>query len=442
MKPGETVGPYRVLEKIGEGGMGEVYRAHDLRLERDVAVKVLPSHLIDDAAALARFERESKAVAALSHPNILGIFDVGSEGGIAYAVTELVEGKTLRAQLEDGRLPVRKAIDYAAQIAQGLAAAHEKGITHRDLKPENVIVTPDGRVKILDFGLAKQEPSPAFANCDDAPTTGRLTNPGVVMGTVAYMAPEQARGQAVDPRADIFSLGAVLYEMLAGRSAFQRDTPTDTMVAILKEDPPELATTDPKISPALARLVEHCLEKNPAARYQSARDMAFALEALAGSASGVSGATAAAPVPLRRWPRRLAAAAVVLAALAAGVLAGRGLTDRPTAPGEIGFEPKTFDPQFISNARFLPDGKSIVFSAALEGDAPELFVIHAGSAAPEPVGQTGAHLLSVSSKGELAVLIDVWYPRLEVVPGHACRDVHRRRPQTVAAKCPRSGLVA
>jgi serine/threonine protein kinase len=225
---GRTISHYRIIGKIGAGGMGEVYRARDVRLEREVAIKVLPPHLTEDAAALARFEREAKAIAALSHPNILGIFDVGSEGGIAYAVTELLEGETLRAQLADGARPVRKAVDYAAQGAQGLAAAHEKGITHRDLKPENVFVAADGRVKILDFGLAKQAHAAAPANATDSPTMGTLTDPGIVKGTIAYMAPEQARGQAVDPRADIFSFGTVLYEMLTGRPAFRRETATDT----------------------------------------------------------------------------------------------------------------------------------------------------------------------------------------------------------------------
>jgi len=403
---GKTISHYRIIDKLGQGGMGEVYRARDSRLERDVAVKVLPSHLAEDPSGLARFEREAKAIAALSHPNILGIFDVGSEGGVAFAVTELLEGETLRAQLIDGALPVRKAVDYAGQMAQGLAAAHDKGITHRDLKPENAFVTAEGRLKILDFGLAKQVRPASAANATDSPTMGALTDPGIVMGTVAYMAPEQARGQAVDSRADIFSLGAVLYEMLTGRPAFRRETATDTMVAILKEDPPELASVDAKIPAALARLVEHCLEKNPAARYQSARDVAFALEALAGSGWSLSGATAvAAP---RRWLRWLAAALIALALLAAGIFVGLRLAG-PAAPGEITYEVKTFDPQFISNARFLPDGKSIVFSAALEGNLPELFVIRAGDATPKPLHQPRTHLLSVSSKGELAILTGVSY---------------------------------
>jgi eukaryotic-like serine/threonine-protein kinase len=198
---GQTISHYRIIEKIGAGGMGEVYRARDVKLERDVAVKVLPSHLAEDAVALERFEREAKAIAALSHPDVLGIFDVGREGGVAYAVTELLEGETPRALLVHGALLMRKAVDYAWQMAQGLAAAHDKGITHRDLKPENVFVTGDRRVKILDFGLAKQGWPEAPPNAADSPTMGTLTDPGMVMGTIAYMAPEQARGQAVDPRA-------------------------------------------------------------------------------------------------------------------------------------------------------------------------------------------------------------------------------------------------
>jgi serine/threonine protein kinase len=347
---GKTISYYRIVERLGEGGMGIVYRARDVRLDRDVAIKFLPAHLNEDASALARFEREAKAIAALSHPNILGIFDVGKADGIAYAVTELLEGETLRAQLADGALPVRKAIDYAAQIAQGLAAAHDKGITHRDLKPENLFVAADGRIKILDFGLAKQAHSEAAASTSKSPTLGTLTDPGIIVGTLAYMAPEQARGHTVDPRADLFAFGAVLYEMLTGRPAFRRETASDTMAAILKEDPPELAVADPKIPAALVRLVQHCLEKNPAARYQSARDIAFALEVLMESGSSVSGAKAAA-VPARRWIRWLAAAAIALVLLAAGIFAGRRLAG-PAILGDVTFEPKTYKPQFITNARF------------------------------------------------------------------------------------------
>ena len=374
---GKTLGHYRIVEKIGAGGMGEVYRASDARLDRDVAIKVLPSHLAEDAAALARFEREGKAIAALSHPNILGIFDVGSEGGIAYAVTELLEGETLRARLADGALPVRKAVDYAAQIAQGLAAAHDKGITHRDLKPENVFVTADERVKILDFGLAKQALPAAADNAADSPTMGTLTNPGIVMGTVAYMAPEQARGQAVDHRADLFSFGAVLYEMLTGRPAFRRDTATDTMVAILKEDPSELATLDPKIPPALARLVQHCLEKNPATRYQSARDIAFALESLSGS--GAATATATAQRQARPWAVRWGLAAAAGLLLVWLGFAARGYwTSRPSGL------PVAWEGELLSgptaglNLRVSPNGQEVAF-AALSGKQTQVALMKLAS---------------------------------------------------------------
>ena len=235
LTPGTKLGPYEIQAQLGAGGMGEVYRARDTRLERDVAVKVLPAHLAEDADALARFEREAKAVAALSHPNILGIFDVGREGIIAYSVTELLEGETLRDRLAGGALPVRKAVDYASQIADGLAAAHEKGYVHRDLKPENIFVTADGRVKLLDFGLARQYRGSAVTgqNTPTAATMATITSPGMVLGTVGYMAPEQARGQAVDHRAGLFSLGLVLFEMLAGRHAFECETAAEADQAIV-----------------------------------------------------------------------------------------------------------------------------------------------------------------------------------------------------------------
>jgi len=238
--------------------MGVVYRARDERLDRDVALKVLPNILAPDPDRLARFEREAKAVAALSHPNILGIYDFGNAEGVTYAAMELLEGETLRARLQPGALPVRKAIDYAVQMGQGLAAAHERGIVHRDLKPENVFLTKQGRVKILDFGLAKLRHFAGFA--DEASGT-TVTEPGVVMGTVGYMSPEQVRGQEADARSDIFSFGAILYEMLSGRRVFQGNSAIDTMSAILKEDPPELSSA---VSPAIERVVRRCLEKNPA----------------------------------------------------------------------------------------------------------------------------------------------------------------------------------
>ena len=268
------------MSALGAGGMGEVYKARDARLDRDVAIKVLPTAFAQDPDRLARFEREGKAVAALSHPNILAIFDVGAESGHAYAVMELLDGESLRERLAQGPLSVRKATDFAIQIARGLAAAHDKGLVHRDLKPDNIFLLRDGRVKILDFGLAR---STSAERTSDGVTGGATvfapkTDAGTVMGTVGYMAPEQVRGQSVDGRADLFALGTVLYEMLVGRRAFERDTAADTMTAILKEDPPEFDATRGHIPPALDRIVRHCLEKNVVERFQSARDVAFALE--------------------------------------------------------------------------------------------------------------------------------------------------------------------
>jgi serine/threonine-protein kinase len=280
------LGPYEILAPLGAGGMGEVYRARDSRLDREVAVKVLPELLAAEPGALARFEREAKAVAALSHPNILAIHDVGTHEGVRYAVTELLEGRTLREHLEGGTVGPRKAIDYALQVVSGLAAAHERGIVHRDLKPENVFVTRDGRVKILDFGLARVVEPRTFEGATKAPTVAGGTQPGTVLGTVGYMSPEQVRGQSADHRSDVFSFGAVFYEMLAGRRAFRADSAVETLNAILTEDPPDFVASESRpVPPGLDRIVRRCLEKDPAHRFQSARDLGFAIEAMSGSAS-------------------------------------------------------------------------------------------------------------------------------------------------------------
>ena len=284
--PGGTrLGPYEILAPIGAGGMGEVYSARDTRLDRDVAIKVLPEHLAQNPVALSRFERESKAVATLSHPNILALYDVGGEQGISFAVTELLEGETLRKRLEKGAVPWRKAAGIGAAVADGLAAAHAKGIIHRDLKPENIFLTSDGRVKILDFGLARVKPpvSPQGQSC--IPTE---TETGTVMGTASYMSPEQVRGERADVPSDIFSFGCVLYEMLAGRRAFTRETAAQTMAAILEVEPPDLAGCDKQIPAELDRVVTHCLEKNPRQRFQSAHDLAFALRAVEGPGSAAA----------------------------------------------------------------------------------------------------------------------------------------------------------
>ena len=281
LSAGTRLGPYEIVSPIGAGGMGEVYRAHDTRLNRDVAIKILPAGFAVDPDRRARFEREAQAVASLSHPNVLAIHDTGVHDGQMFVVTELLVGETLAERLKAGALPVRKALDTAAQIARGLAAAHDKQVIHRDLKPENLFLLRDGRVKILDFGLARHLPSVSGAT-ETVAAAG--TDPGVVMGTVGYMAPEQVRGEVVDARADLFAFGAVLYEMLTGQRAFRRDTAAETMTAILRDDPPELSQQRADLSPALDRIVRHCLEKDPSERFQSARDVAFALETLSGSA--------------------------------------------------------------------------------------------------------------------------------------------------------------
>jgi len=403
LSPGVRLGPYAILAPLGAGGMGEVYRARDARLDRDVAVKVLPAHLVEDATALARFEREAKAVAALSHPNILAIFDVGREGSTAYVVTELLEGETLRERLAGGALPVRKAADYAAQMAQGLAAAHEKGIVHRDLKPENVFVSAAGPVKILDFGLAKPEQPATALGPTGTPTRLATTDPGVVLGTVAYMAPEQVRGQPLDHRADLFAFGATLYEMLTGCRAFQRETAAETMTAILKDDPPELAAVDPRIPPGLVRIVQHCLEKHPEERFQSARDLAFDLQTVA-SASTTGAQAAAVSVPRQRlWLVLVGLALLFAAGLAVAYFAGR-IVERRALPPPPTFRQLTFRPQAIFRAAFAPDGETIVFSAAVEGNVPELFMLRPEYPEPRSLGLPRTHLLAISSTGELAVL--------------------------------------
>ncbi len=314
---GSRLGPYEILAPLGAGGMGEVYRARDSKLKRDVAIKVLPPSLAADPDALARFEREALAVAALSHPNILAIFDFGTHEGTAYAVTELLEGETLRGKLDTGPIAQKQAIDYALQVARGLSAAHEKGIVHRDLKPENLFVARDGHLKILDFGLAKKVEAISSEEQTSAPTGSGHTEPGTVMGTMGYMSPEQVRGLPVDHRSDIFSFGTILYEMLSGRKAFKRDTASDTMAAILRDEPPELTQSGRNISPALDHIVRHCLEKDRENRFQTAKDVAFNL-AEQSSSSVASGAPLA--VPPTRNNRVLVAVAAVVVLAVAGVL--------------------------------------------------------------------------------------------------------------------------
>src|SRR5262245_44588886 len=280
---GQNIGAYKILALLAAGGMGVVYRAHDERLRRDVAIKVLPASFANDSDRLRRFEQEAHATSALNHPNILTIYDTGTHEGAPFIVAELLEGEELRAQLNEGALPVRTVIDYAQQIASGLAAAHAKGIVHRDLKPENLFVTKDGRVKILDFGLAKLRPPQADGVDTNAPTQKKITEPGVVMGTVGYMSPEQVRGQEADNRSDIFSFGVILYEMLSCRRAFIGESAVEVMNAILKEDPPDLTAINTLVPQGLERLIRRCLEKKPERRFHSAHDLGFALEVLSTS---------------------------------------------------------------------------------------------------------------------------------------------------------------
>ncbi|HSE31173.1 MAG TPA: serine/threonine-protein kinase [Pyrinomonadaceae bacterium] len=282
---GTKLGRYEIRSKIGAGGMGEVYRARDTELGRDVAVKVISSSLTDNRDRVSRFKQEAYAAGALNHPNILVVHDIGAHNGSPYVVSELLEGGTLRKLISGSPLSQRRAIDYALQIANGLAAAHVKGIIHRDLKPDNIFITNDGRVKILDFGLAKLTHDDGIQGQTDIPTRRADTDPGVVMGTVGYMSPEQVRGETIDHRSDIFSFGAILYEMLSGRRAFHGPSAADTLSAILKEDPPELCQLNNDVNPTLERIVMHCLEKSADQRFQSTRDVSFALKALSGLTS-------------------------------------------------------------------------------------------------------------------------------------------------------------
>jgi Tol biopolymer transport system component len=311
---GARLGPYEILGPLGAGGMGEVYRARDTRLGREVAIKVLPAEVAADPERLRRFEQEARAVAALNHPNILALFDVGAQKDLPYLVTELLDGESLRERLKRGALPPRKVQEVAVQVCSGLAAAHEKGIVHRDLKPENLFVTRDGHVKILDFGLAKLRPGASTTAGEPAPTVVGGTEPGFVMGTAAYMSPEQVRGESADHRSDVFSLGVVLYEMLSGARAFHRSSAVETMSAILKEEPPALTAVDPRIPTSLARVVQHCLEKQPEDRFQSARDLAFALQPVLGE--GSSGTAQVGVTPASRGHSRLREAAAWVLAVA------------------------------------------------------------------------------------------------------------------------------
>ncbi len=404
LPPGTRLGPYEITNTVGAGGMGEVYRARDTRLRRDVAIKVLPAEFSADPDRLRRFEQEARAVAALNDPNILAIYDVGAEEHIRYLVTELLEGESLRSKLMSGALDTRRATEYALQIANGLGAAHEKGIVHRDLKPENIFVTRSGRVKVLDFGLAKQNPSAVPSGADDT-SPAEQTAVGSVMGTAGYMAPEQVRGLPADHRTDIFAFGAVLYEMLCGGRAFRHDTAAETMTAILKEDPAQFSQIGIEVAPAVERIVRRCLEKDPEQRFQSTKDLAFALEALSGTTQ-ISSATIS--QKKRAWRLRAAAVAGVLL-----VLVGLGwLIDlewgktQAGAGGSLEPGPAVFFLPLDSGApvpgypAVSPQGTKLVYPAG-EAGSNRLYLRHLDNpvAAPLP-GTEGAESAFFSPNGE------------------------------------------
>lgn len=379
---GTKLGPYEILSPLGAGGMGEVYRARDTRLGRDVALKVLTESFALDPERLRRFEQEARAVAALNHPNILALYDIGSSDGQPYLVSELLEGQSLREVLNEGPLSSRKTSDYAVQVALGLGAAHEKGIVHRDLKPENLFITKDGRVKILDFGLAKLAQPADSGGSDGLTLTSSPTQAGVVMGTAGYMSPEQVRGEAIDNRTDIFAFGSVLYEMLSGQRAFRRDTAPETMTAILKEEPPEWATDSKIVSPALEKIVRRCLEKQPEQRFQSARDLAFALGALSGTDSSAAVRLTPAPQSSYRWILATGA----LALLVLGGLAGM-LVRRPSPARRMQFALPV--PGEVSQMALSSDGQMLAFVSPDDNTGvPELFVQRVGDASATELADT------------------------------------------------------
>jgi hypothetical protein len=402
LSSGTRLGPYEILSPLGAGGMGEVYRARDTRLSREVAIKVLPAELASDTVRLKRFEKEARSASSLNHPNIVTIYDIGSEGGVSWIAMEKVDGATVRELLIGGAMPSRKLLPIAVQIAEGLAKAHEAGIVHRDLKPENVMVTRDGLVKILDFGLAKlTSPMSGSGEESQLPTmTG--TTPGVVVGTVGYMSPEQASGMQLDFRSDQFSLGSILYEMATGKRAFQRKTAIDTLAAILNEEPEPIAAINPQVPVPLRWITERCHAKEPRQRYASTEDLARDLASVRDHLSEVSGSTLEAAAPRTR-PRLVAwGLALALAAAAIGaLLAGRELGRTPLPR----FQQLTFRRGQVGYARFAPDGQTVVYSAAWDGEFPdEIFTTRPGSLESRPLGIHG-NILSVSSGGEMALCL-------------------------------------
>lgn len=407
IEPGTRVGRYELHVLIGEGGMGQVYRATDPTLGRDVAIKILPSELATAAERLYRFEQEARSASALNHPNILAIYDVGTHDGAPYIVSELLEGETLRERLRIGSIPLKKAIDYALQIVKGLSAAHAKGIIHRDLKPENLFITKDRQVKILDFGLAKlTNPLSDFASDSEANTVRLKTGSGVVMGTAGYMSPEQVRGEPADHRSDIFSFGAVLYEMLTRKRAFRGESPIEIMSAILTQEPLGISEEKRGLAPAFERIVQHCLEKRPEDRFQSTRDLEFDIESLAGTAT-ISGPTLASArlFSKRRAKRMWVVGVIVLGVLSA--LAGTFYLGRSSGRSDpASYQQLTFRRGTIYSGRFASDGHTILFSAAWNGNPIDIYEMRPETTESKALGLKDAQVLAVSSTSEMAVLLN------------------------------------
>jgi Tol biopolymer transport system component len=398
LPPGARIGPHEILSLLGAGGMGHVYRVRDTRLDREIALKVLHREVGADPVRLERFEREARSASALNHPNIITIYDVGTSDSVAWIAMEKVDGRTLRQVLSSVALPIKTILPIAAQLADGLAKAHEIGIVHRDLKPENVMVAKDGQVKILDFGLAKLAPTGPVR---EGVTPETETFPGTVLGTVGYMSPEQAAGQPVDFRSDQFSLGSILYEMATGARAFRKKTSVETLTAILNEEPTPVGQLNPETPAPLRWIVDRCLAKEPDRRYASTRDLARDLETLRERSSESAGLAVAARYPRRATPLRLAATGVVL--LAAGLLAGKLLWKEAAKPPPT-FRRLTFRRGLVISARFAPDGQNVVYSAKWGDEPQRVFLSHIGS--PESLSlplPDYTMLLGVSRAGELAL---------------------------------------
>jgi hypothetical protein len=409
---GSKLGPYEILGQIGAGGMGEVYRARDPRLGREVAIKVLPASLSQDSDRLKRFEQEARSASALNHPNIITIHEIGSAESTSYIAMEFVDGTSLRELLASGPLPTKKLLDVAVQIAEGLSKAHSAGIVHRDLKPENVMVSKDGFVKLLDFGLAKLFAAPQDQVSGGPTMIQQETQPGTVMGTVGYMSPEQASGRSVDFRSDQFSLGSILYEMASGKRAFQRGTGAQTLAAIIQDEPEPVAQVNPRAPAPFRWIVERCLAKDPDERYASTRDLARDLKSVREHISEVSMSTSGGTGVAEPSRRRSRALPLTLAGIALAALLGLFVGRRTAAVSQPTFQRLTFQRGNLIVARFGPDGQTVYYSAAWEGSGPRVFSLRPGNPESSALSLPPANLLAISSTGEIAIQLG---PRLSPV---------------------------